>query len=104
MLLIEKKLPKNGYVVFFGSNDFQEFDDFYKACSFASKLENFVKFVEMSDGVERDVIETKERLNRLMSIRIQLEEQEAFAETNKKVFEAIQQLRTFYFNIHPVVD
>ena len=104
MLLIEKKMPKNGYVVFFGSNCFQEFDDFYKACSFASKLENFVKFVEMSDGVERDVIETKERLNRLMSIRIQLEEQEAFAETNKKVFEAIQQLRTFYFNIHPVVD
>ena len=104
MLLIEKKMPKNGYVVFFSSNDFQEFDDFYKACSFASKLENFVKFVEMSDGVERDVIETKERLNRLMSIRIQLEEQEAFAETNKKVFEAIQQLRTFYFNIHPVVD
>ena len=104
MLLIEKKLQRDGYIVFFGSNNFQEFNDFYKACSFASKLENFVKFVEMSDGVERDVIETKERLNRLMSIRIQLEEQEAFAETNKKVFEAIQQLRTFYFNIHPVVD
>ena len=73
MLLIEKKLPKNGYVVFFGSNDFQQFDDFYKACSFASKLENFVKYVEMSDGIERDVIENKEKLMRLMSIKIQLD-------------------------------
>lgn len=80
MLLIEKKLPKNGYIVFFGSNCFQQFDNFYKACSFASKLENFVKFVEMSDGIERDVIESKEKLNRLMSIRIQLEEQEALFE------------------------
>ena len=79
MLLIEKKMLK-GYVVFFGSNCFQEFDDFYKACSFASKLENFVKFVEMSDGVERDVIENKEKLMRLMSIKIQLDEQEAFFE------------------------
>lgn len=61
MLLIEKKLPKNGYIVFFGSNCFQEFDDFYKACSFASKLD----------------------------------EQEAFAENNKKIFEIIQQLRAF---------
>lgn len=95
MLLIEKKMPKNGYVVFFGSNDFQEFDDFYKACSFASKLENFVKFVEMSDGIERDVIESKEKLKSLMSIKIQLEEQEAFAENNKKIFEIIQQLRAF---------
>lgn len=93
MLLIEKKLPKNGYVVFFGSNDFQQFDDFYKACSFASKLENFVKYVKMSDGIERDVIESKEKLKSLMSIRIQLEEQESFAESNKKVFEVIQQLR-----------
>ena len=91
MLLIEKKLPKNGYVVFFGSNNFQEFNDFYKACSFASKLENFVKFVEMSDGIERDVIESKKKLMTLMSIRIQLEEQEAFAENNKKVFEVIGQ-------------
>lgn len=72
MLLIEKKMLK-GYVVFFGSNNFQEFNDFYKACSFASKLENFVKFVEMSDGVERDVIENKEKLMRLMSIKIQLD-------------------------------
>lgn len=80
MLLIEKKLPKNGYVVFFGSNCFQHFDNFYKACSFASKLENFVKFVEMSDGIERDVIENKEKLMRLMSIKIQLDEQEAFFE------------------------
>lgn len=95
MLLIEKKLPKNGYIVFFGSNCFQHFDNFYKACSFASKLENFVKFVEMSDGIERDVIESKEKLKSLMSIRIQLEEQEAFAENNKKVFEIIQQLRAF---------
>ena len=95
MLLIEKKIPKNGYVVFFGSNDFQEFDDFYKACSFASKLENFVKFVEMSDGIERDVIENKQELNTLMSIKIQLDEQEAFAETNKKFLEVIQQLRAF---------
>ena len=79
MLLIEKKMLK-GYVVFFGSNNFQEFNDFYKACSFASKLENFVKFVEMSDGVERDVIENKEKLMRLMSIKIQLDEQEAFFE------------------------
>ena len=79
MLLIEKKML-NGYVVFFGSNCFQQFDNFYKACSFASKLENFVKFVEMSDGIERDVIESKEKLNRLMSIRIQLEEQEALFE------------------------
>lgn len=93
MLLIEKKMPKNGYVIFFGSNDFQEFDDFYKACSFASKLENFVKFVEMSDGVERQVIESKERLATLMSIKIQLDEQEAFAETNKKVLEFIRQFR-----------
>lgn len=54
MLLIEKKLQRDGYIVFFGSNNFQEFNDFYKACSFASKLENFVKFVEMSDGIERD--------------------------------------------------
>lgn len=91
MLLIEKKLPKNGYVVFFGSNNFQHFDNFYKACSFASKLENFVKFVEMSDGIERDVIESKKKLMTLMSIRIQLEEQEAFAENNKKVFEVIGQ-------------
>lgn len=79
MLLIKKKLP-NGYIVFFGSNCFQHFDNFYKACSFASKLENFVKFVEMSDGIERDVIESKEKLKRLMSIRIQLEEQEALFE------------------------
>ena len=93
MLLIEKKMPKNGYVIFFGSNDFQEFDDFYKACSFASKLENFVIFVEMSDGVERQVIESKERLATLMSIKIQLDEQEAFAETNKKVLEFIRQFR-----------
>lgn len=92
MLLIEKKLP-NGYIVFFGSNCFQHFDNFYKACSFASKLENFVKFVEMSDGIERDVIESKEKLKSLMSIRIQLEEQEAFAENNKKVFEVIGQFR-----------
>lgn len=95
MLLIEKKMPKNGYVVFFGSNCFQEFDDFYKACSFASKLENFVKFVEMSDGIEREVIENKEKLMGLMSIKIQLDEQEAFAEANKKVLEVIQQLRAF---------
>ena len=93
MLLIEKKLPKNGYVVFFDSNDFQQFDDFYKACSFASKLENFVNYVKMSDGIEREVIENKEELNTLMSIKMQLDEQEALAETNKKVFEAIQQLR-----------
>ena len=79
MLLIEKKLP-NGYIVFFGSNCFQHFDNFYKDCSFASKLENFVKFVEMSDGIERDVIENKEKLMRLMSIKIQLDEQEAFFE------------------------
>lgn len=79
MLLIEKKML-NGYVVFFGSNCFQEFDDFYKAFNFAVKLENFVKFVEMSDGVERDVIENKEKLMRLMSIKIQLDEQEAFFE------------------------
>ena len=72
MLLIEKKMLK-GYVVFFGSNNFQEFNDFYKACGFASKLENFVKFVEMSDGVERDAIENKEKLMRLMSIKIQLD-------------------------------
>ena len=87
MLLIEKKKLKNGYVVFFGSNNFQEFNNFYKACSFASKLENFIKFVEMSDGVERQVIESKERLATLMSIKMQLDEQEAFAETNKKVLE-----------------
>lgn len=72
MLLIEKKML-NGYVVFFGSNCFQEFDDFYKAFNFAVKLENFVKFVEMSDGVERNVIENKEKLMRLMSIKIQLD-------------------------------
>lgn len=95
MLLIEKKLQRDGYIVFFGSNCFQHFDNFYKACSFASKLENFVKFVEMSDGIERDVIESKEKLKSLMSIRIQLEEQEAFAENNKKVFEIIQKLRAF---------
>lgn len=83
----------NGYVVFFGSNCFQEFDDFYKAFNFAVKLENFVKFVEMSDGVERDVIENKEKLMRLMSIKICLDEQEAFAETNKKVLEVINQFR-----------
>lgn len=92
MLLIEKKML-NGYVVFFGSNCFQEFDDFYKAFNFAVKLENFVKFVEMSDGVERDVIENKEKLMRLMSIKICLDEQEAFAETNKKVLEVINQFR-----------
>lgn len=92
MLLIEKKLP-NGYIVFFGSNCFQHFDNFYKACSFASKLENFVKYVKMSDGIEREVIENKEELNTLMSIKIQLDEQESFAESNKKVFEVIQQLR-----------
>ena len=94
MLLIEKKLP-NGYIVFFSSNCFQHFDNFYKACSFASKLENFVKFVEMSDGIERDVIENKEKLMRLMSIKIQLDEQEAFAKDNKKVHEIIQQFRAF---------
>ena len=85
LLLLERKMIRDGYVVFFGSNNFQEFDDFYKACSFASKLENFVKFVEMSDGIERNVIENKREM--------QLDEQEALAETNKKVFEAIQQLR-----------
>ena len=47
----------------------------------------------MSDGIERDVIESKEKLKSLMSIRIQLEEQEAFAETNKKVLEVISQFR-----------
>lgn len=84
MLLIEKKLP-NGYIVFFGSNCFQHFDNFYKACSFASKLENFVKFVEMSDGIERDVIENKEKLMRLMSIKIQLDEQEAIKNFNPEI-------------------
>ena len=93
MLLIEKKMLKNGYVVFFGSNCFQEFDDFCKACSFASKLENFVKFVEMSDGVEKDVIEDKRKLALLMSIKMQLDEQEIFRETNKKVLEFIRQFR-----------
>ena len=93
MLLIEKKPIQNGYIVFFDSNNFQEFDNFYKACSFASKLENFVKFVEMSDGVERQVIESKKELTTLMSIKMQLDEQEAFAETNKKVLEIIGQLR-----------
>lgn len=93
MLLIEKKMLKNGYVVFFGSNCFQEFDDFYKACSFASKLENFVKFVEMSDGVEKNVIEDKRELASLMSIKMQLDEQEIFRETNKKVLEFIRQFR-----------
>ena len=93
MLLIEKKMLKNGYVVFFGSNYFQEFDDFYKACSFASKLENFVKFVEMSDGVEKNVIEDKRKLASLMSIKMQLDEQEIFRETNKKVLEFIRQFR-----------
>ena len=34
----------------------------------------------MSDGIERDVIENKEKLMRLMSIKIQLDEQEAFFE------------------------
>jgi hypothetical protein len=95
MLLIEKKIPKNGYVVFFGSNNFQEFNNFYKACSFASKLENFIKFVEMSDGVEKNVIEDKERLKALYSIKMQLDEQEAFAETNKKVLEVIGQFRAY---------
>ena len=80
MLLIEKKKLKNGYVVFFGSNCFQEFDDFYKAFNFAVKLENFVKFVEMSDGVERDVIGNKKKLVNLMSIKIQLDEQETLEE------------------------
>jgi len=94
MLLIEKKLP-NGYIVFFGSNCFQHFDNFYKACSFASKLENFIKFVEMSDGVEKNVIEDKERLKALYSIKMQLDEQEAFAETNKKVLEVIGQFRAY---------
>lgn len=93
MLLIEKKIPKNGYVVFFDSNNFQEFNNFYKACNFASKLENFIKFVEMSDGVERQVIESKEKLKTLYSIKMQLDEQEAFAETNKKVLEVIDQFR-----------
>lgn len=65
MLLIEKKIPQNGHIVFFGLNDFQVFNDFYKACSFASKLENFIKFVEMSDGVEKNVIESKEKLKAL---------------------------------------
>lgn len=87
MLLIEKKIPQNGHIVFFGLNDFQVFNDFYKACSFASKLENFIKFVEMSDGVEKNVIESKEKLKALFSIKMQLDEQEAFAETNKKVLE-----------------
>ena len=77
MLLIEKKIPKNGYVVFFGSNGFQQFDNFYKACGFAGKLENFVKFVEMSDGIEREVIENKERLMGLMLMKMQFDEQEA---------------------------
>ena len=93
MLLIEKKIPKNGYVVFFGSNNFQEFNNFYKACSFASKLENFIKFVEMVDGVEKNVIEDKESLKALYSIKFQLDEQEVFAETNKKVLEVISQFR-----------
>ena len=93
LLLLERKMIRDGYVVFFGSNNFQEFNDFYKACSFASKLENFVKFVEMSDGVERQVIESKKELTTLMSIKIQLDEQEAFAETNKKVLEFIRQFR-----------
>jgi hypothetical protein len=93
LLLLERKMIRDGYIVFFGSNNFQEFNDFYKACSFASKLENFVKFVEMSDGVERQVIESKKELTTLMSIKIQLDEQEAFAETNKKVLEFIRQFR-----------
>jgi len=80
MLLLEKKMPKNGYVVFFGSNCFQQFDNFYKAYSFASKLEKFVKFVEMSDGIEQEVIKSKEKLMNLMSIKIQLDEQEALEE------------------------
>ena len=47
----------------------------------------------MSDGVERQVIESKEKLKTLFSIKMQLDEQEAFAETNKKVLEVIDQLR-----------
>jgi hypothetical protein len=77
MLLIEKKILKNGYVVFFGSNCYQQFDNFYKACGFAGKLENFVKFVEMSDGTEREVIKNKEKLMSLILMKMQFDEQEA---------------------------
>ena len=45
----------------------------------------------MSDGVEKNVIEDKRKLASLMSIKMQLDEQEAFAETNKKVLEFIRQ-------------
>lgn len=50
---------------------------------------------EKENKNERDVIESKEKLMGLMSIKIQLDEQEAFAKDNKKVHEIIQQFRAF---------
>lgn len=93
MLLIEKKMPQNGHVVYFGLNDFQVFSDFYKAYYFATRLNDFTKYLEMVDGNERNLIEDKERLKALYSIKLQLEEQEAFAQSNKEVLDIISQLR-----------
>ena len=66
--LLERKMIENGYVVFYTTADngvecFKEFDDFYEARNFIIKL---------------DILDSKEKINDLFWIKIQLDEQESF--------------------------
>ena len=83
LLLLERKMIRDGYVVFYMSTDsqtecFKEFDDLYKAFNFAKKLENFKNCTEMSNGEASYVIDSKEAMFNLLWIKMQLEEQEDF--------------------------
>ena len=93
MLLIEKKIPKNGHIVYFGINDYQAFDNFYEAYNFAVRLSDFVKYFEIVDGTEKSIVDDKEKFETLFSVKIQLDEQEDFAKSNKEVLDVISQLR-----------
>lgn len=98
LLLLERKMIRDGYVIYYMLADnqtecFKEFDDLYKAYNFAKELENFKNCTEMSNGKASYVIDSKKGMFNLLWIKMQLDEQEAFAEANKKVLEVIGQFR-----------
>ena len=81
--LLERKMIENGYVVFYTTADngvecFKEFDDFYKARNFIIKLDNFKRCLFISNGKIYDILDSKEKINNLFLIKIQLDEQESF--------------------------
>ncbi|WP_297917219.1 hypothetical protein [uncultured Campylobacter sp.] len=81
--LLERKMIENGYVVFYtiAGNEiecFKEFDDFYKARNFIIKLDNFKRCLFVSNGKIYDTLDSKEKINDLFWIKIQLDEQESF--------------------------